>query len=54
MALIVIYGLRVDMKYGVNNNGSLTFQRAVPMPYEAAIRRGLSQCLCLVVPVFIS
>ena len=31
MALIVIHGLRVDMKYVVNNNGSLTFQRAVPI-----------------------
>lgn len=30
MTLIVIHGLRVTMKYVVDNNGSLTFQRAVP------------------------
>lgn len=30
MALIDIQGLRIDMKYVVDNNGSLSFQRAVP------------------------
>jgi integrase len=30
MTLMVIHGLRVTMKYVVDNNGSLSFQRAVP------------------------
>jgi integrase len=30
MALIDIHGLRIDMRYVVDNNGSLSFQRAVP------------------------